>query len=283
MSDSSTDYTDTTFDDLLASISDLSLSSLEAHPVPTQPSPPSPPQTPSPKKTGFKSPPITPSVTSRTLTTPRLYRFQSPAKSGTTSEWSEASHFSQGVPDGRVASIRKPPKCPRKKNEAYAVFHGRIPGVYIEWFGSRGAEAQVKHTHGALFQGYHSLVAAQEAFEYANDRNWTGTRTSRPPSPTDERPVPAAMPTPTSQTAVHNPLQGKSNSNAWFIVYAGITPGIYESQLECALNTVGLRCASYDSTSSKAKADRRWNTKNQEMIVSLKNVCFKSRLGSGQS
>ncbi|KAJ7603461.1 hypothetical protein DFH06DRAFT_1350221 [Mycena polygramma] len=183
----------------------------------------------------------------------------------TTTEWSEASHLTQGVPEARVRSVvpRSPKKRP--KNRAYAVFYGIIPGVYLEWYGPEGAEVQVSGVPGSLYRGYPFPDDAEAAYEYARDRNWTGVRTRRPRSyrapPSLSSSAIEALPVPTPLfESTHNPLHGPvdSDNRTWYIVYAGITPGVYLSHLECALNIVGLPGASHDSTDSLSEARRRW-------------------------
>ncbi|KAJ7116753.1 hypothetical protein C8R46DRAFT_1239366 [Mycena filopes] len=65
------------------------------------------------------------------------------------------------------------------------------------------------------------------------------------------------LPEPTT-TGNPNPLHGADFAPNWHVVYAGITPGVYGSYLECALNTIGLSCASYQSASSLAEAEEYW-------------------------
>ncbi|KAJ7601288.1 hypothetical protein DFH06DRAFT_1353505 [Mycena polygramma] len=204
--------------------------------------PPSSPQTP-PRRRGAADSPQ-PSA--------REYQFESPGRSGRTTQW-------QGVPNGRAQAVRSPAR-PRPKRGAHAVFFGRHPGVYPEWFGPTGAEKEVKKAKGAVHQGYSSVGEANTAYEYADQHGWTGVRTSRPPSPSSPPPPLPDLPVPQRFDAqTHNPLHGATASNPlWHVVYAGITPGIYASYLECALNTVGLSGASYDSAATREEALLSW-------------------------
>ncbi|KAJ7618264.1 hypothetical protein DFH06DRAFT_1342537 [Mycena polygramma] len=242
-------------DPLIATVSNLNISGRTRAPLPV----------------GNRRPQNTPpsSPVPAPLTPPRpvrRYQFTSPTRSGTTTEWSEASQLSQGVPQGSVRSVV--PKSPKKrsKKKAYVVFYGIIPGVYPEWYGPEGAEVQVSGVPGSLYQGYSSPVDADGAYNYARGRNWTGVRTRHSRLRSDRAPPSSsaieALPVPTPLFDFsHNPLHGPVNSGdrTWYIVYAGITPGIYLSHLECALNTVGLPCASHDSTDSLDEARRRWD------------------------
>ncbi len=44
-----------------------------------------------------------------------------------------------------------------KRKKVYAVRVGRKPGIYTEWFGRNGAEAQVKGYPRAIFIGFPRL------------------------------------------------------------------------------------------------------------------------------
>ena len=47
------------------------------------------------------------------------------------------------------------------KNRSYAVRNGRRPGIYDEWFGTLGAEAQIKGFPGAVYKGFASRGEAE--------------------------------------------------------------------------------------------------------------------------
>lgn len=48
-----------------------------------------------------------------------------------------------------------------KTKKHYAVARGRKPGIYADWFGSEGAEEQVRGYAGALYKGFASLTEAR--------------------------------------------------------------------------------------------------------------------------
>ena len=52
-----------------------------------------------------------------------------------------------------------------KTKKHYAVARGRKPGIYTDWFGSEGAEEQVRGYAGALYKGFASLTEAQRWLE----------------------------------------------------------------------------------------------------------------------
>ncbi|KAJ7500581.1 hypothetical protein B0H11DRAFT_1909007 [Mycena galericulata] len=228
------EYDDDELSNLIASLSDLDLASLQQSPPPAPP-----PRTPSPRQT---TPVSTPR---RTRVHQSYYQYHSPTKSGRTSDWSEAAHYSQGVPGASVHRVFKSSEVSSPKPGAYAVFYGRGPGTYSRWSGPDGAAVQVTGVSGALHQGYPTAEEADAAFQYALTHGWTGQR----PSPTNFilAPIPS-LPIPVSPSvSSHNPLHGQ----------AGCTD---RKCLECALNTLSLRGAAHDSTHSRAEAERRWES-----------------------
>jgi ribonuclease HI len=50
------------------------------------------------------------------------------------------------------------------KNKSYAICKGRRPGIYDEWFGALGAEAQIKGFPGAVYKGFASRGEAEAWF-----------------------------------------------------------------------------------------------------------------------
>jgi ribonuclease HI len=50
------------------------------------------------------------------------------------------------------------------KRKFYAVVEGRRPGIYDEWFGPEGAEAQIKGFANAVYKGFVSLADAEGWF-----------------------------------------------------------------------------------------------------------------------
>ncbi|KAJ7456840.1 hypothetical protein B0H11DRAFT_2243720 [Mycena galericulata] len=149
---------------------------------------------------------------------------------------------------------QSPTKSPskKKKNAAYAVFYGRRAGVYEHWYGPAGAEIQVRGVSYSLYQGYATVSQAEAAFEYARQRSWISPAES-------STPLIPSLPTPqASDSLTINALHGGIFTPKWHIVYAGITPGIYASYLECALNTLGIPSAEYDSAVTHEEAQERW-------------------------
>ncbi|KAJ7895678.1 hypothetical protein B0H13DRAFT_1624304, partial [Mycena leptocephala] len=138
-----------------------------------------------------------------------------------------------------------------------AVFYGRVPGVYEDW---EVAQPLVSGVSSAIYQGYPTLALAQAAYDYARERGWTRVCPA-PPSAQRRSHVVRAMelPTPTGLLDGPNPLHVSSRGRKkWYIVYVGITPGVYQSFLECNLNTSGLRGATHESCTSKVVAVARY-------------------------
>ncbi|KAJ7173538.1 hypothetical protein C8R46DRAFT_1215470 [Mycena filopes] len=189
---------------------------------------------------------------------PRLYEFHSPSKSGLTRDWEVAAHYSQGSPGGSSRRLTPKKKKPHRGKGGYAVFVGGIPGAYRQW---AAVEPLVNGVSGTVYQGYSMFDGAVAAFEYAVEHSWTRVAG---PFATEFTP-PAAiprLPTPIAATIMgtsHNPLHDVgARHESWYIVYSGITPGVYQSYLECSLNTVGLRGAVHDSCTTRALADERY-------------------------
>ncbi|KAJ7017741.1 hypothetical protein C8F04DRAFT_1278923 [Mycena alexandri] len=261
-------------DELLAGLTHLTIRQSATTDAPSPPharfsrSPPrrpalsSPPTAVAPAPSTLSHVPSTPSRPS-----PRLYAYSSPTQSGVTAAWSQAAAATQGVPGGKVHLISKPAKKPRRKNAAYVVFFGRAPGVYNDW---SQAEAQVKGARPAIHQGYSTRAAAVAAFNYALDQGWTRVCGSGSfPLPFTVQPAPLdSLPIPTSLMAAPSPLHGDGDGT-WFVVFCGITPGVYESFLELSLNTTGLSCATYASFPTKSRAIAEFQEALQKGLVKI--------------
>ncbi|KAJ7031436.1 hypothetical protein C8F04DRAFT_1262792 [Mycena alexandri] len=179
--------------------------------------------------------------TSASVASPPVYRFQSPQRSGYTTEWSIAGAATQGVPHAHVHTVTSGGhrKKPRTRKAAYVVFVGRGTGIFLTW---HETERLVKGVSGCIFRGYSSLDQAEAAYAYAVERSWVRTSTTA---------VAAAIPTlpqPVQIADGVNPLNGSEEfDGVWYVVYRGITPGVYRSHLECQLNTVGVRGMLHES------------------------------------
>lgn len=83
------------------------------------------------------------------------------------------------------------------KKKYYAVVKGRRPGVYTNWQGSDGAEAQVKGFAGALFRGFDTPLEAGVYYE-------SGGETILPPAAAAPENKPAPPPVPDADAALQS-------------------------------------------------------------------------------
>ncbi|KAJ7240103.1 hypothetical protein C8J57DRAFT_1527833 [Mycena rebaudengoi] len=183
------------------------------------------------------SPVPAPIASSRTPTT--TYVYQSPARQGVTADWSLAGSASQGVPHGHVHTVQKKVKKPRQNAGAYVVFHGIRPAVCSTW---AEAKALTSGVSNSIHRSYRTLTEANAAFQYAQDRGWTRSCNSQSPAAAIR-----VLPIPMIESDSANPLHGDDVlDNQWFVVYHGITPGVYQSLLEALLNTTGISASVYE-------------------------------------
>ncbi|KAJ7479678.1 hypothetical protein FB451DRAFT_1395245 [Mycena latifolia] len=198
--------------------------------------------------------PATPTSASASHSEP-LYRYQSPTQSGYTSHWDEAAQATQDIPGGSPQHLtpRKNSRAQHKR-AAYVVFFGCIPGIYFHCPLRDDVKPNVLGVHGSLYQGYMSQESAQAAYEYACHRSWTRVCGLSPRSPSLQQAPMPALPSPVSTFNAPNPLHFNGDDGRWYVVYCGITPGVYQSSLEYSLNTVRLSCMVYDSWSTRKTA-----------------------------
>ncbi|KAJ7820350.1 hypothetical protein B0H14DRAFT_3472424 [Mycena olivaceomarginata] len=216
------------------------------------------------------SPPRTPprrSAVSRTtvfsIADSTVYEVESPTRRGLTTEWFDLSPFmsalplmvlrsiagtaTQGIPGGHVRAIQRP--TPKKKKRvtaaAYAVFCGRMCGVFNTW---EDTEPLVTGVRNNIFRGYPTVTQARAAFAYAEARSWTRVCDA------DVTPIPT-LPQPLLAGDIDNPLHvSETLDDRWYIVYRGICPGVYHTHLECQLNALGVPAALHESVVGKAAA-----------------------------
>ncbi|KAJ7429225.1 hypothetical protein B0H11DRAFT_2266550 [Mycena galericulata] len=254
MSTAPPDYTEIDVAPLLSLFHDLNLDNVSD----------SSPRTPARGRSTFTAPtyqPRTPSplpaaAVFRSPDTPedssRLYHWRSPTGSGYTNDWEFAAAQTQGIASGTPTRLT-PQRKSRGKKGGYAVFVGKKVGAFQYW---REVQPLVRGVPNAIYQGYPTLQAATAAFEYARKRSWT-RRAFHPPATAIPR-----LPTPMGLSDAANPLHGDvgvMTNGLWYIVYCGIAPGVYQSSLECLLNTVGVPGARHDACDSKEAAVARYH------------------------
>ncbi|KAJ7711504.1 hypothetical protein B0H16DRAFT_1480288 [Mycena metata] len=192
-----------------------------------------------------------------------VYYFESPSRRGFTSSWAEAGTETQGVPGGHVHTVSKGAKKKRVKKAAYTVFFGRVPGVFQTW---EDVKLSVNGVSNAIFRGYGTINAAHTAYAYAQARSWTRVCGSAPlPALTPLTPPPVA-----TEVEPPNPLHGTDPlDDTWYVVYRGVTPGVYHSVLEALLNTVGLSNPLYEGVKGREEAFRRYRDAQEQSSTAV--------------
>ncbi|KAJ6509359.1 hypothetical protein C8R47DRAFT_1208543 [Mycena vitilis] len=213
-----------------------------AHHVPNARPPPPRPQTPpppySPTLPATRNPVAAGNITSIPPTTPSrpaTYSFHSPTLCGQTQDWSEAASATQGIPHASVSGSPRAKR--RRKKGAYVVFRGRSIGVCHTW---AEVQADTSGVRFALQQGYPTPERALAAFELAEANGWTCASRSWSAVPITASLAPKPWPH-------QSGLSARGDDDPWYVVYAGVNPGIYGTSLECSLNVLGIRCSHYDS------------------------------------
>ncbi|KAJ7168432.1 hypothetical protein C8R46DRAFT_1217836 [Mycena filopes] len=179
----------------------------------------------------------------------RLYAYQTPVDQGVTRSWPEAAARTQAVPSASPLRLMPRGKSSRK-NRGYAVFFGLDIGAFKSW---HDVQPLVIGVSCSLYQGYSTFAQATAAFDYAARVGWT--RIIRPSSVLTINSALLRLPNPVSAHDGATPLHpGTEEGGSWYVVYSGMTPGVYGSYLECAINTIGLPSAVHDSFDGKAAA-----------------------------
>ncbi|KAL1671326.1 hypothetical protein EV122DRAFT_226763 [Schizophyllum commune] len=150
-----------------------------------------------------------------------------------------------------------PPASPQpptsKSRTSYVVFVGRRPGVYVSW---EACQSQVTGASHNSHKSYTSFAAAQRAFSAAEDRGLVCTADQRASDVgrpfVRQRLWPEDLPLcthflddPTSKAMAFG-----STTKRWYVVYAGLQPGVYLTYHECSYLTSGYpgsRHASFET------------------------------------
>ncbi|KAJ7860926.1 hypothetical protein B0H13DRAFT_2355299 [Mycena leptocephala] len=188
-------------------------------------SPPAPPPIAAPPGYSAHNPSAAPSP---------LYHFESPTKAGYTRHWSEAAHATQGIPNSRAQALNKPPKTRGSKKAAYVVFQGRSTGVFLSW---AEVERVTSRLRFAVYQGYSSVEQATAAFDLVQRRGWTCDSVSWSASPLPASSAPSPIPEDAEQAPA--PLFPRAHDR-YYVVFAGLNPGVFGTNVECALNVLGI-------------------------------------------
>ncbi|KAJ7454347.1 hypothetical protein B0H11DRAFT_2245003 [Mycena galericulata] len=247
--DSSSEYDDS---ELLSMLDSLNLDDPSSdHPL-SRPRPPLPvPRTPSPPPPhASNSFGHSDNLAQLFPDSPTVYQFESPTRSGITDDWATAGTATQGVPGGRVRALASPKKNKKHTGHkaGYAVFCGVRCGVFRTWAETGPLVLGVPN---CIFRGYATIREAEAAFSYAQARGWTRVANTAVVATISQLPVAGGDP--------HNPLNGSEELDGrWYVVYRGISPGVYRSHLESQLNTMGVRGALYESINGEAQARAKY-------------------------
>ncbi|KAJ7061955.1 hypothetical protein C8F01DRAFT_1251785 [Mycena amicta] len=224
----------------------------EAPPVPP-PSEPAPSSDPAPEP----APPV--SSPAR-----REYVYSSPTVPPThTTQWSEAAHATQGVPNGHVRLVAQE-AAPRKKAVCWVVFRGRTNGVFNSW---SSVEDATRGFRFAVYQGYSVVADARRAYGYATAKGYTSTDPPQGGLPLPLAQIPASILDATNRIIDDSRLVPRTTDDPWYIVYQGVNPGIYPTYLEVALNTNGIPLSSHDSRPTLPEAIEAFRDAQSRGIV----------------
>lgn len=91
-------------------------------------------------------------------------------------------------------------------------------------------DRQVKNQSGSVYVGYRTVLQADQAFAYAESRLWVASTRSRDPLvlPKPAHRISKDPPT-THAFSLGTPLSIGSCSPAWYVVYVGVRPGVYDN------------------------------------------------------
>ncbi|KAF9002592.1 hypothetical protein BDZ89DRAFT_1146422 [Hymenopellis radicata] len=160
--------------------------------------------------------------------------------SGTTTDWYVAP-FDMFLAHMTPSKTLSPRKKTRGRAKGWVVFIGRTPGVYRTW---PEAEDQVSGETCSLHLSYLTLEAATAAYAYAQARHWV--HASAAMAPRNFQRVPLLHP-PVVEHLESNPTAAGVAALRWYVVYAGIQPGIYGTFIESAINWIGVPEAAQES------------------------------------
>ncbi|KAJ7137328.1 hypothetical protein C8R43DRAFT_955536 [Mycena crocata] len=175
--------------------------------------------------------------TSRPPHTPRTTPSPPPSVAGSATQGAPRSHV-------HVVHHSTPTRKKHVKKAAYVIYRGINIGVRLTWSETKPLVSGVSN---CIFHGYASVAEAQAAFSYAQVRSWMRVIGSARAAAIPIADLP--------QPLLENPLTwSETLDDTWYIVYAGILPGVYRSHLECQLNTLGISGALHESIIDQAAA-----------------------------
>ncbi|KAJ7175548.1 hypothetical protein C8R46DRAFT_1030589 [Mycena filopes] len=167
------------------------------------------------------------------------YVYRSPVQAGSSQDWSEAGHATQGTPHAHVRrlGLRLKSRSRTGKFKVYVVFRGRFIGVFDLWDDVVAATSGFRF---ALQQGYSSRQDAELAYQFAETHGWTSNSQTWTPTPLLSKDAPLPHPVPGKTASSPSTLSYRETGAPWYIAYRGINPGVFGTFVECALNTLGV-------------------------------------------
>ncbi|KAJ7081902.1 hypothetical protein C8R43DRAFT_965550 [Mycena crocata] len=207
-------------------------------------------------------------------TSQAVYTFTSLTESGQTEEWSRAASATQGQPHAHVHASPSKAKPKHPKRVAHVVYRGRNTGVLLHW---PEVVASVTGVRFALHQGYASVAAATAAFNFAHEKGWTcvctDTTWSSFPISITQAPLPFAAADDRSRSSDSTTLCPRRAGDPWYVVYAGINPGVFPTSLECALNVLGVKNSAHERVDAGYfEAERKFCDARERGDVSIRRI-----------
>ncbi|SJK99379.1 uncharacterized protein ARMOST_02675 [Armillaria ostoyae] len=164
----------------------------------------------------------------------------------------------------RAVKKRRKRRPPRGYG-AYVVFVGVTPGVYLTW---AECKAQAFGQPSNVYSGYMTLELAEAAFQYALDKGWVRYANVDQPCALPSQ-VPFDPNHSTTPEDYDTPLNAGKPFERWYVVYRGISPGIYKSDLERSINTTGISDCLTESFESLALIHRKFRDALRDGVVQV--------------
>ncbi|KAJ7712635.1 hypothetical protein B0H16DRAFT_1479259 [Mycena metata] len=155
------------------------------------------------------------------------------------------------------------------KPRAYTVFRGRSIGVFDHW---PQAERAVSGIRFGVHQGYSTRERADAAFALAQANGWTyrGDAWMATAVASSEAPLPV---TDEAGRCTSESLFLRGPADPWYIVYAGVNPGIFPTFVECALNVLGICGSVHEKAPTFAVARTRFEGARERGEVRVCRAC----------
>ncbi|KZP10389.1 hypothetical protein FIBSPDRAFT_899803 [Athelia psychrophila] len=201
----------------------------------------------------------------------RVYQVASPGIRGVAETWATAGHYTLPRPGAHAKLVSTLPRTHHAPFKYFAIVKGTYPGVYEgHWFDYEMLVRKVPH---ANYKGFQKLDEAKAAFLAAYVLGLVVAIPARDSDNLGPRPPTASIvSTPPSEDDVLAALSSTSQTSpesAWYVVFKGIRPGIYQSWNFVSDLVRGVSTATYQRFESHdaAKAAFRHAERNGEVQV----------------